>query len=372
MNPGICYLYEYKNNQKLRNVGFMKAALHYNSCILQINVRGIPVQAKDTIKLFVFYEKDSEIIARLIQELPCADKSIYSRISITGTDFSDGKSLEELSGFLLLTDAGQYYAALFENIPFHTEKIKLWKEGPDTGVETENSMPLESVNQEMDNTKSEAVIEAESISDTIPESGIQYGEEIEPAIEQQTELSSEPMTESVPVLESERMVDSEYMSDLKTPPISEHAPDLNPVPEPIPESEYMPPLESATESEPIPGCSAVPADTLNELRNEKPEPKETVRKIQRTDLSILPRRCWNLANNSFLMHGYHNYNHLLLVEEEGHFWLGVPGIYAPREARAAELFGFPQFTQAYTNQLELHEDERDSDEKFGYWCRFIR
>ena len=72
------------------------------------------------------------------------------------------------------------------------------------------------------------------------------------------------------------------------------------------------------------------------------------------------------------MHGYHNYNHLLLVEEDGHFWLGVPGIYAPREARAAELFGFPQFTQTYTNQLELDEEERDESEKFGYWCRYIR
>ena len=26
---------------------------------------------------------------------------------------------------------------------------------------------------------------------------------------------------------------------------------------------------------------------------------------------------------------YHNYGHLLLVEEKGHLWLGVPGIYDP-------------------------------------------
>lgn len=48
-----------------------------------------------------------------------------------------------------------------------------------------------------------------------------------------------------------------------------------------------------------------------------------------------------------LLHGYHNYHHLLLLEEDEHQWLGVPGIYSPREAHAAELFGFPQFTREY-------------------------
>ncbi len=65
---------------------------------------------------------------------------------------------------------------------------------------------------------------------------------------------------------------------------------------------------------------------------------------QTPDLTLLPRRCWPLANNSFLLHGYHNYGHLLLLEDDGRLWLGVPGIYDPREARAADLFGFPRFT----------------------------
>ena len=56
-----------------------------------------------------------------------------------------------------------------------------------------------------------------------------------------------------------------------------------------------------------------------------------IRKISRTDLSLLPRRFWHLANNSFLLHGYQNYNHLILVEEDDRNWLGVPGIYDLRK-----------------------------------------
>ena len=95
-------------------------------------------------------------------------------------------------------------------------------------------------------------------------------------------------------------------------------------------------------------------------------------KIQRQDLSRLIRREWQLANNSFLLHGYHNYSHLLLLEENGRLWLGVPGIYDPREARAADLFGFPRFTREAVPALDLEETEQSTDEHFGHWCRCVR
>ena len=52
-------------------------------------------------------------------------------------------------------------------------------------------------------------------------------------------------------------------------------------------------------------------------------------------------------------------------------WLGVPGIYHPREARAADLFGFPQFTRDYADTIGLSGDERSDGEDFGHWCRYL-
>ena len=95
------------------------------------------------------------------------------------------------------------------------------------------------------------------------------------------------------------------------------------------------------------------------------------RKIRRSDMSQLPRKFWPLANNSFLLHGYHNYGHLLLIEEDSRLWLGVPGTYAPQEARAADLFGFPRFTRSYAGLPELTAEERADDEDFGHWCRCV-
>ena len=66
-------------------------------------------------------------------------------------------------------------------------------------------------------------------------------------------------------------------------------------------------------------------------------------KIQRKDLSRLPRKEWRIANNSFLLHGFYNYHHLLYIEEGNDVWIGVPGIYHEKEQLAANAFGFTRF-----------------------------
>jgi len=94
-------------------------------------------------------------------------------------------------------------------------------------------------------------------------------------------------------------------------------------------------------------------------------------KIQRQGLSRLPRREWRIANNSFLLHGFYNYHHLLYVEEEGNVLIGVPGIFHEKEQEAARAFGFPEFRRLTNNEIPLEENERNTYEDFGYWCRQI-
>ena len=85
------------------------------------------------------------------------------------------------------------------------------------------------------------------------------------------------------------------------------------------------------------------------------------------DLRELPKKYWYLGSNSFLLHGFFNYRHLLLgkVENEsGRKWfIGVPGIYQNQEKVLAAVFGFLEFRQ-----------EKDTGVKtgqFGYWYRFM-
>lgn len=66
--------------------------------------------------------------------------------------------------------------------------------------------------------------------------------------------------------------------------------------------------------------------------------------IELSDLRELPKNYWYLGNNSFLLHGFFNYHHLLFGRlPKGKWFIGVPGIYARQERVMASVFGFPEF-----------------------------
>lgn len=90
--------------------------------------------------------------------------------------------------------------------------------------------------------------------------------------------------------------------------------------------------------------------------------------IEPRDFTILQPPYQRLVNNSFLLHGFYNYRHLLLGPDEeigtsGEtcFYLGVPGTYFEREKMVAVMFGFEGFE--CNGPVETG--------KFGYYMRRV-
>ena len=69
--------------------------------------------------------------------------------------------------------------------------------------------------------------------------------------------------------------------------------------------------------------------------------------INPSDFVLFPSKFYKAVNNSFLLHGYYNYNHLILarMEHRGEvmYYIGVPGKYYDREKQVAVMFGFESF-----------------------------
>jgi hypothetical protein len=72
--------------------------------------------------------------------------------------------------------------------------------------------------------------------------------------------------------------------------------------------------------------------------------------IRPEDFVILPDRYYGLANNSFLLHGYHNYGYMILARyastQGGNnykYYIGVPGNFYEKEVQVALMFGFESF-----------------------------
>ncbi|MDR0963167.1 MAG: DUF6128 domain-containing protein [Clostridium sp.] len=69
--------------------------------------------------------------------------------------------------------------------------------------------------------------------------------------------------------------------------------------------------------------------------------------IAPNDFVILRQNHHKLVNNSFLLHGYYNYDHLILgkVSRRGgdQYYLGVPGNFYEKEKQVAVMYGFDRF-----------------------------
>lgn len=74
------------------------------------------------------------------------------------------------------------------------------------------------------------------------------------------------------------------------------------------------------------------------------------------DFIVLGGKYQKLVSNSFLLHGYYNYGHVVLGrQEEGEhyqYYIGVPGIYHEREKQVARMFGFSGFEGAVNPSAE--------------------
>lgn len=90
--------------------------------------------------------------------------------------------------------------------------------------------------------------------------------------------------------------------------------------------------------------------------------------IEPKDFVVLQAPYQRLVNNSFLLHGFYNYRHMILGpdKELGNgdgscFYLGVPGTYFEREKMVAVMFGFEGFE--CDGAVEIG--------KFGYYMRRV-
>ena len=283
MNPGTFYLYEYENNKRRRNVGFIKTARHYRSCILQIHAAGIPAGNGASLELYAFFLSGQDLIAEQIAVLNCFRRNISARLPLSETTFPEGRPLSQIDGFLICLPGNRHTLFWMASDLFFDVDI--------------SRMRIPSREQACADIRAAGAAELPVRSETLVRS----------------EAPAQPDTP-----------DSAVASQQPDTPPSSAEPD-----------------------------------------------QPSAKKIGRSDIARLPRKFWPLANNSFLLHGYHNYSHLMLIEEGGRAWLGVPGIYSPQEARAADLFGFPRFTRSFAAFPELAEEERSASSDLGHWCRCV-
>ena len=336
MKRFIRYLYEYEGNQKKRNVGFVKVEQNGKETTISVHGKGLCGKNNENISCYLI-KLDSEMGNILfvpageiqIGMISCGGCFCYTeeliRAGYGKTEQSVGQTCEkkdDICGLGLGDPKEAFYVALWNEEMYGDLDIARAK-----------------VFQEFDSDKTAG--ESKSIDEKEAEVETQFGddEETENLEEEQPEKKDQETVE-----ESSEKKEQETVEE-------------------FPEKKDQETVEESSEKKDL-----KKDDRDIDLQNFRRQ----IMKIQRGEISILPRCEWKLANNNFLLHGYYNYRHLVLIDEGNQLKLGVPGIYHEREARAAATFGFPEFIAEADVNVTLEPQERNENQQFGYWCRQVR
>ena len=183
----------------------------------------------------------------------------------------------------------------------------------------------------------------------------------EPAATEQSTMAKEPA-------ETEQSAMSKEPAATKRQPTPE-APSVSASEPTIPFPSAAPKSPSSPSREPV--CSA---DKWEQLCTMYPEihPFRDSREylsIAPKDFVVLCKEYQKLVHNSFLLHGYYNYRHLILAkllepQQPPRYLLGVPGHYFSNEKYMASMFGFSDFI--------MSKKQPSGDDCFGYWYTDVR
>lgn len=392
----IIYLDYVERENKIKNGGVIKWEARGEESRVQIHIRGLYPTDSCRGELMLLSEGEGHPADTIYLQYGTAEYAgIWHNENLAGT----GIPYEGCDGIIIKLSETRFLRGIWRN----REKQKA--EAPETVPQNESEPAMLAAAQTAEEPM--AVVQTMgpvSAAQTVLDA---YDDTV---LEPQPMPGNEEMRQDEPGVEVQPMPEAEELRQ-DAAPAGEIQPDLPPhepateVPQPMPETEEPQQVEPEAEEQPepqepqqaIPSAeeeaqsheeeSAFEAPFLRSQRKmqagqispnkweqlnhiyPKIQPFGDVREylsIAPCDFVILSEHYQEMVQNSFLLHGYYNYGHLILTKiKEGiddNYYLGVPGVYYEREKQAALLFGFEGF-----------EGDGDAvqDGSFGYYMKRV-
>ena len=368
----ICYLYEYQDGHKGANVGYVKLEKRGEQCRVLIQMRRADLATLPQAALFQ-QEKTGVLLIPIgvMRDNNGSMKGQYEGNvdNLAGT----GLSLDDVHGVLVYVEEGHYFASTWNLEQIDARQLRWWQGNqhedagkaealPEGGSETSQDMVVSS--DRSSETPQNMVISADRSSETLQNmvASADSSNEAPQNMVVSADRSSETPQNEVASSDSSNEAPQRFAGHLASAQagISRK-----------PENASM---ERCSRSAEVTGqsiCGSCPFQR-KELDYGKKMlltfpvmrpfgeryPGQCVR-IEPQDIGCLPMRMWSLSGNPFLMQGYFQYRHLIFMEWEKGYVIGVPGIYSNMMQSKAENAGFREFIAIC--------GQKNCRGAFGYW-----
>ena len=368
----ICYLYEYQDGHKGANVGYVKLEKRGEQCRVLIQMRRADLATLPQAALFQ-QEKTGVLLIPIgvMRDNNGSMKGQYEGNvdNLAGT----GLSLEDVHGVLVYVEEGHYFASTWNLEQIDARQLRWWQGDqhedagkaealPEGGSETSQDMVVSS--DRSNETPQNMVISADRSSETLQNMVASADSSNEAP--QNMVVSSDRSSET-----PQNKVASSDSSNETPQRFADHLASAQAGISRKPENASM---ERCSQSAEVTGqsiCGSCPFQhkeldygkkmllTFPVMRpfGER-YPGQCVR-IEPQDIGCLPMRMWSLSGNPFLMQGYFQYRHLIFMEWEKGYVIGVPGIYSNMMQSKAENAGFREFIAIC--------GQKNCRGAFGYW-----
>lgn len=328
-------MYAYENGLKRKNVGFARVETRNGQCKFTLHVQ-MAGQPDSIVPTYLIFRNNEDIGVVYLGDSLLRNQLVDNKLIAKEADIIEaGKGLGKACGIILFINSYEFFATYWDDEKVDVndvlEALKPKKKHPNE--------PREEMVEKSETKAKEETVD-EPVEDSVEESEVKELEELELVQdEEESEIIAEEALEESFEEEVEEGIESLQSPDDKIPLYK------------------LPGGYKFTQGDdkyfaPYPRFN--PFEDKTVVMCAKMEPK---------DIGILPKEVWDFSNNSFLLHGYYSYKHIIFAKlmDQGstHYILGVPGLFNNKEKFVAKMFGFTNFKSVKKQTL------RQGD--FGYW-----
>ena len=410
----VSYIYSYPGGVKDKNVGFAKVEVRSGEMRLNINLRGVYTDTPQMFGVHMLIDRDDAIPGRyrLMKVGDCLvnnGMASYAGIFNAGNIENSGYTSSDICGIAVANKGDRYYMmfSMWEDYDINPDVIEfagsgVRKYGENVGIGGKSEDDIEgNVSGEIRESGKRDIEGGER--DRRDNAGgqdnrVRNGENGEVRYAESGEGNKNGNV--VNYASGSQCDKGNYTADSNTSDISdytsgnssikkekrilENTPDIHMQNRYNEELQAMESDEDDTESCGCPNKDKVNEKTRQDACNERLY-KKLYSKADYVDafdddyfydcievtpqmLSRLPLKDKEIINNSFLIHGYYNFHHLLFGrvcdnENNTNYFIGVPGMYCNRERYMASMFGFSNFKKSHRSDY--------NNPYFGYWYQEI-
>jgi hypothetical protein len=262
-----------------------------------------------------------------------------------------GYSFDEMGGLLIYASKEKYFGTEWDDKPIDLDNVDV------TINKIKSIAPVTPLEEVVEVDVEVAQFAASSEQAVALEEHVVLDETKEEPLEHKVEAYIKEVAEELPILDFSDLEGEEYSTPVKEKSIAEKLLAEKEIAEKV--------MADKMKSQKAPEKNRIDQVFIKYPKMypfEDDEILDCVR-IEPQDIGIFPMEYWVYANNSFLLHSYYSYRHLIFAKrKQGNkeeYLLGVPGIYHNREQFMARMFGFPNFKSIKNRELKAGE--------FGYW-----